>query len=240
MRALGVGLARASRRAFDPAGLFAPGAAGALYEPRPGAVFQDAGGTIAARIGDPVGRLADGSGNGNHAVQAAAGARPVLRRDAGGYPFLDFDGVDDALQSLFACPAFDRVSALRPVGATADNRLIGGGNANFGLLIQHGVTPGIAMYDGVLLIGTGPGFADGVIAERHRGATSELRVDDGPQVRGEAGSGSPGGITIGAHHAGGYASRMRMYVIVMIGRMLTDREMGSARRWAGFRAGLQL
>lgn len=58
---------------------------------------QNSDGTTAVAIGDPVGFVADKSGNGNNAVQATSGARPLLQRDATGY-YLDFDGTDDCLQ----------------------------------------------------------------------------------------------------------------------------------------------
>lgn len=235
-------LALRSRR-FDPAGLFADGAAGALYEPRPGAVFQDADGTIPAGIGDPVGRLADLSGNGNHAVQSFAAARPVLARAVVGYPYLAFDGADDALHCVFACPEFDRVTALRLESGAPDHQILGGGNANLGVLVQRGTSPGISMYGGQHVGAAGPAIgSDGVVAERHRGAASELRVNGAPAVAGDTGGGLPGGITIGAYLGGtySYASQIRFYGLVMIGRLLSAAEMAAARRWAGLRAGLSL
>lgn len=47
-------------------------------------------------VGDPVGKILDKSGNGNHAVQATSGARPTLQSSGGVY-WLAFDGVDDQL-----------------------------------------------------------------------------------------------------------------------------------------------
>ncbi|RDC72344.1 hypothetical protein DLJ49_10545 [Rhodovulum sp. 12E13] len=51
-------------------------------------------GTGAVSVGDRVGHVADKSGNGNH-LTASGDARPILRQDAGGKYYLEFDGVDD-------------------------------------------------------------------------------------------------------------------------------------------------
>jgi hypothetical protein len=52
---------------------------GAWYDPSDSStVWQDAAGTTPAGVGDPVGRIDDKSGNGNHATQTTSAARPVL------------------------------------------------------------------------------------------------------------------------------------------------------------------
>ena len=90
------------RSAWSPTSLFANGEAGALYLPGPDTCFQDAAGTIPAGNGDPVGHLADLSGNGNHATQATSAARPTLTQDVSGNWYLDFDGVDDYLTATIS------------------------------------------------------------------------------------------------------------------------------------------
>ena len=84
--------------AFDPATLFASGEQGAWYDPSDlSTMFTDTDGTTPAAVGDPVARINDKSGRGNHATQATAAARPILRQTAGGLYYLEFDGVDDCL-----------------------------------------------------------------------------------------------------------------------------------------------
>lgn len=101
---LGLGLTLSGRMAgggapaFDPASLFASGEEGAWFEPSDlSTLFQNSDGTTAVSVGDPVGYIANKSGNGNHATQATAAARPTLQQTAGGLYYLDFDGVDDWL-----------------------------------------------------------------------------------------------------------------------------------------------
>jgi len=80
------------------ASLFGNGEQGAFYIPQPvvngaQALFQDSAGTTPVTAdGDPVGRMLDQSGDGNHATQAVSGSRPV-------YPGLTYDGVDDFLDT---------------------------------------------------------------------------------------------------------------------------------------------
>jgi len=89
--------------AFNPlqaliASLFGNGEQGAFYVPMPvvngvQALFQDSEGTVPVTAdGDPVGRMLDQSGNGNHAAQEVSGSRPVYRTD-GVLHWLEFDGV---------------------------------------------------------------------------------------------------------------------------------------------------
>lgn len=89
---------RASGASFNPASLFASGEEGAWYEPGPSTAFQDTAGATPAGLGDPVGRLNDLSGNGNHLTQATASSKPTLQQTAGGLWYLQFDGVDDFLE----------------------------------------------------------------------------------------------------------------------------------------------
>lgn len=87
------------------AALFGSGEVGAWYDPSDSStVWQDAAGTTPAGVGDPVGRIDDKSGNGNHATQTTSAARPVLQQSGDLY-YLDFDGVDDLMvSSAFASP----------------------------------------------------------------------------------------------------------------------------------------
>lgn len=113
---------------FDPATLFAGGEAGAWYDPSDlSTVWQDSGRTTAGAVDSPVGAIDDKSGNGNNATQATAAARPVLRQTAGGKYYLEFDGVDDSLQTaaavgLSAAPL--QTAASLSLSSTAASRIL--------------------------------------------------------------------------------------------------------------------
>lgn len=84
---------------FDPATLFAAGEKGAWYDAAAWATtaFQDtAGSTAVTAAGQPVGRLLDRSGRGNHLTQSTSGFRPTLEIVSGKAGVLG-DGVDDLM-----------------------------------------------------------------------------------------------------------------------------------------------
>ena len=98
---LEIGYGGAQPLVYNPATLFSAGQQGSWYDPSDFAsMFQDSAGTVpVTATTQPVGRIDDKSGRGNHATQATAAARPVLQIDASGRYFLAFDGVDDFLES---------------------------------------------------------------------------------------------------------------------------------------------
>jgi hypothetical protein len=83
-----------------PSYLFAQGEQGAWYDPSDlSTLFQDAAGTTPVTAdGQPVGRMLDKSGRGNHATQSIDAARPTYKT-SGGLHWLEFDGIDDFLQT---------------------------------------------------------------------------------------------------------------------------------------------
>lgn len=85
--------------AFNPLSNFSSGEKGFLYDISDfTSLFQDSAGTVAVTaVGQPVGKVTDKSGNGNHALQSTSGKRPVLSQDGSGKYYLAFDGTDDFL-----------------------------------------------------------------------------------------------------------------------------------------------
>lgn len=86
-------------QAFTPASLFAAGEQGVWYDPSDfSTMFQDSAGTTpVTAVEQPVGRILDKSGRGNHATQSTSTSRPVLKQDGNGKYYLLFDGTDDFL-----------------------------------------------------------------------------------------------------------------------------------------------
>lgn len=125
---------------WSPASLFANGENGAWYDPSDlSTMFQDAAGTLPVTSeGQPIGRLLDKSGNGNHATQPTTTARPILSRDAVGRLFISFDGVDDSL-------IFPNQSLLSNAGGASffvAFEAVDSANANPFLYFSNGVNGG--------------------------------------------------------------------------------------------------
>lgn len=97
---LGLGAPFSSTAILDAIrALFSSNEQGVVYDPSDmSTLFQDSAGTVpVTAVEQPVGRILDKSGRGNHAIQPTTTKRPVLKQDAGGQYYLKFDGVDDAM-----------------------------------------------------------------------------------------------------------------------------------------------
>ena len=110
---------------FSPANLFAAGEQGAWYDPSDlSTMFQDSAGTTpVTAAGQPVGRILDKSGRGNHATQATTAQKPVLQTN-GTQWWLQFDGVDDGLSTgSIDFTATDKMTEI--VGARRNSATVG-------------------------------------------------------------------------------------------------------------------
>jgi hypothetical protein len=111
------------QRGWHPGKLFASGEPGAWCDPADlSTLFQDVAGTVpVTAAGQPVALMRDKSGNGNHASQPVASARPIYRT-GGGLHWLEFDGVDDGLASaaidFSGTNKLSVFSAVRKLGLT--------------------------------------------------------------------------------------------------------------------------
>jgi len=101
------GAATAEQVVFSEANTFAPTDIADLYawfEFAPEHMFQMSNGTMAVTAADdPVGYVADLSGNGRHIVQATAGNRPLYKTDGAAH-WIEFDGVNDRLRAAGLAP----------------------------------------------------------------------------------------------------------------------------------------
>ena len=88
---------------FSPGSIFTTGVNGAWYDPSDfSTMFQDASGTTpVTSVGQPVVRILDKSGRGNHAYNPSGNSAncPVLQQDGTGLYYLSFNGVNQWLQT---------------------------------------------------------------------------------------------------------------------------------------------
>lgn len=132
---LGIGAQRnAPIEALVRASLFGNAEQGAWFDPSDfSTLFQDSAGTTpVTAVGQPVGRILDKSGRGNHATVAATGSRPTLGQDASGRYFLLFDGSDDFLQTGTITPGTDKAQVFAGV------RMLS--NATTGMVLETSTT----------------------------------------------------------------------------------------------------
>ena len=148
--------ASGGQSAFTPADLFLNGELGAWYDPSDlTTMFQDRAGTTPVTAdGQPVGKILDKSGRGNHASQATAAARPLYKTD-GTYHWLQFDGVDDSLSTeVIDFTATDKMSVFggfRKDGTSTWLELVEFGNSDnnvgaFGVNAPAGAINGVTLY----------------------------------------------------------------------------------------------
>jgi len=89
---------------FSPASLFSNGEEGAWYDISDLTTLFEEDGTTPASVDGVVGKVLDKSGNGNHLVQTTSTKCPILRKTAGDLYYLEFDGVDDGLETASNIP----------------------------------------------------------------------------------------------------------------------------------------
>lgn len=157
------------KEAWAPSLLFTPGVLGCWYDPSDAAsVFSDTGGTQVALLDEPVARIEDKSGNGFHATQAIAAARPILRQDANGLRYLDFDGIDDRLGT-----APMNLSAHQKLTVIAGVHKRDGGTAR---AIAGHSAPSLSPGGFDLLTATGANHTLGILARSSAGSSAQCGV----------------------------------------------------------------
>jgi hypothetical protein len=109
---------------FGPASLFSAGQIGGWYDPSDlNTLFQDSAGTTpVTAAGQPVGRILDKSGRGNHATQTTAGSRPIygINPITGTRNLLTFtEQFDNAIWTKTACTVTSQGGGVWRVQASA-------------------------------------------------------------------------------------------------------------------------
>jgi hypothetical protein len=229
---------------FDPTMLFA-GDTGGWWDPSDSAtMWQDTSATTPAGVDDPVARIDDKSGNGNHLLQASASARPLLR-NSGALWWLEFDGVDDFLQASFTlAQPLTRISAAQQVSWTSGERLWDGYTDNGAICYQLFTSPTIALFAGTDAAPSSNAMTTGanhVVTEIFDGSSSVLAIDNNSDHTGNPGAADPGGATIGTRGSATSAfGDILWFGAIWIGRVLSGPEIAQARSYFGAKAGLSL
>lgn len=229
---------------FDPAALFASGQAGAWYDPSDlSTLWQDTAGTVPVAIaGQPVARIDDKSGNARHLIQASAAQNPTYQIDGSGKSYLLFDGVDDVFNvNLALSMSFDRMSAIRQVSWTGNDRIFAGSTSVEPRLYQASPSPSLAIYAGTaavahtgLAVGT-----NGVVTERFIAGGSKIAVNNGAYVTGNVGSTALTVLRVGASSAaGGSAANFRLYGLILRAGSLSDEEVVGGQSWLAEKSGV--
>lgn len=226
---------------WSPRRLFANGEQGALYLPHPSYVYQSNDTSTAGAVGQTVGYITDLSGRGNHATQASASRRPVLRQTVGGLYYLEFDGTDDYL----ATGAFTSMSQPSTVFtahiATGSGKQIFDSNGSPRDLIQVGATP--TMFAGSLVSGNADAGWSGaarVYTATFNGASSTIGTNATATATINAGSNamaSPLLLGIG----NGLVSPVfagSIYAFIFLNRLATASEQASVQRYLAQGIGL--
>ena len=249
---------------FSPLDLFASGEQGAWYDPSDlSTMFQDSAGTTPVTAdGQPVGKILDKSGRGNHASQATAAKRP-LYKTSGGLHWLQFDGVDDALATAsIDFTSTDKidifVGAYAPSAATSmflelstsgnltagafyitDNESIGG----LGTTRVTGTLTG-----GGELITTPPDllvltnqFAITTSPDNYKARVNGLVSPATPYGAG-SGTGNFGNypLFIGARNQASSFFNGRIYPMIVLGRLATTQEITDTETWVAEKTGVVL
>lgn len=204
---------------FSPISLFADGKQGVWYDPSDkSTLFQDVAGTIpVTKDGDPVGKMLDKSGNGNHAIQSISSSRPIYRKDTFN-SYLFFDGTDDFMKSTYAS-AVTSPSTLAlgiDVKSLPSAKVFVTGfsdgrhqisNTSAGLLGAYGGT-GSILSDATKL-------GMNILVSHLNGTFSDL-VDNNKVKKGSLSSNSIKGMTIGALWDGSFNVNADFYGIIQV------------------------
>jgi hypothetical protein len=194
--------------------------------------------------GSDVSTWADQSGAGNDVTQAVAADQPAYFSSGGSnnHPYLEFDGINDSLLGAWALnqPVTTVTTVLPSVaGGKAAESFIDGSvfdtNRHY-----YGFGVNLPTYYGGAAIGFGATTESTwqYWSTIGNGAASQINVNGGTPVVGDAGAGNPGGLRVGARGSGVNFIDCRMAEIAMYDRALTAEEIASLEAYMAARYGI--
>ena len=247
---------------FNPASLFANGEQGAFYDPSDlRTLFQDeAGTTPVTDPGQTVGLMLDKSGNDNHATQPAAESRPVYQA-GGGLHWLEFDGVDDVLETKSIPSIADPVTGFSMIFGTqrqddeafrvsqynTDDRRVFSSvvSGSFSSIYAFSVQLPSA-YAAGREVTIDPGSMPHIATMRWGGADefNKVRINGGSYaVSSDTTPEFPSvneKIEIGAYNDSAQNSPGKLFSLVIIGRDMTESEIPRVEQWSARKTGISI
>lgn len=177
---------------------------------------------------------------GNHATQSTSTARPTLQLDGSSY-YLDFDGVDDYMDTAYFATISQPITSAVAGTATANDFLLDGGpinthsyyisnTADLAYFRTTGYSAGTAVADCTR-------NADHVFAGYANGSSSFLRIDAVETLTPGTGTGGITKITIAASGSASFPLDGRIYGALLVNRTLDPDEITSVESYLADKTG---
>lgn len=251
---------------FSPRQLFVAGEQGAWYDPSDQTTLFSThdSTTPGVAVGNPVGKILDKSGRGNHATQSTLAARPVLQVDENGLPYLLFDGIDDCLfTSSINFASTDKMTVWAGVRKVTDSQLgiiielsttVASNNGSFNLYNPASPQYAAAVNGSTLLFGTTLGTISAPLtnvlteildlSKASREDECILRVNAVQRIltnwnTTSAGTGNFGNypLFIGRRNNSTFSFSGRIYSIIVRGVQSTGLQIARTENWVNYRTG---
>lgn len=260
-----LGLVAAARSFFDPLSLFAAGEQGVWYDPSDlSTLFQDSAGTTpVTAAGQPVGRMLDKSGCGNHATQTTDAARRILRVDENGRYYLAHTGSNTWMQTgNVNFTGTDKMSVFAGVkklsntvgmvyehsastGVWAGSSYLTTGTdavTGYTALVRGSITPTTANFSGRFTAEANPDLAVLAITHSISGDLSTIRRNGvaGTNGTAERGTGNFGNYQLYMFRRAGISAQWDgdFYGLIIRGAMSDASQISNAERWMSVKTGV--
>lgn len=194
------------------------------HEDGAGQLWQDStcNTTAATVTNDVVGCWKDGTANGRNLTQATTSKKPLLETSAqNGHAAVVFDGTDDWMEtSEWARTQPTTVYLVaKQTSWTIDDELVSSAQTLYILLMEQRSSSGeVRLYSnaGCCIVAAGTTVYR-ILSATFNGASSEMRLDGGAAVTGDAGAGAANGLSLGAAADGTLAVNAKVVGVYVYG-----------------------
>jgi hypothetical protein len=196
----------------------------------PSTLFQDTGFTVpTVNDGDPVGGWKDKSGAGNHATQATAGQRPLLKF-VSGRRRIRFDNVDDNMSTALSLTGGSALVAVGNANSSANNRILNSTTVN--AMVAFDRSSAIYAFAGTIISSSTPLDLNKHVAVVTKAAAGNWAAYlDGTNVTTANTATDWGTVVMGFVGTFAEASNSDVAAILGINRVLTAAEIASISNW---------